>query len=1081
MKKKKLFRGILGLLASGILLTSGNLNVKAAEKDPLASLPLAPMTMKETQKAVGEYAFPVAFSPSDEMGDCHWMPVEYDENLQKLNFMDKYGNEISAVWNKYASSKKVREEYPLFGNFYQHETGKELPIWTSSSPYFNKTNLPTPEVYAVPDPTYKQHRYDRVMGYDELSHEYRIEPIPVLRWELAHYESQCVHTGGGRLASYGGWNGDGSTYVRETATTGGICGRPYYSGVRAICAYCGQDVTGGGWLMYMTPETASRINVLDAGRGYIFVCPYDDCKHLEQGSGPMTHTCIANSQNKYTVVYRTCPEDTKNDVFQEFIVDTVVKPDGTTIAEYEGVNNPEAETALLTANNLKGSNKFFEYKGVGYEVDYFELVDSSNNPISSIEIIDAYGNRTTHSGRFECGEILYNTNNAFNLSVTEGDTVYMMAHWKAVQAALVIDPNGGTYTDSKNYENMSGYGANGKYVVTAGNSALYWVNGSKRDSARSGGVLSAPSTTYSVTFDCDPGNMGNGQRYVEINGSKYYRTGGGSLPSVKSNATFESWSVGKLNDSYVASAGFNVSANGTTTGNITSYAQSNVEVGTMSGEANMSKGGASMESPMYRFASSNSNTVDIMTANWKMTEVVLPNAYWPHKNNEGVDIVEQCMGWYTDPSCDPSTYYGAPGDKKVPDKNIKVYAKFGVLTLEATENYVANNKKGASDLYWNDSYNGNYYYTLFQTNLDTGVTGKIDIRNLTGETERNDIADTKRTTNGKVTVKESGAYNIVLAGASGGWYHRNATASLPEATFKGGDGALLSVDVALLKGDVITYYTGTHGNVSVEAGGWSNGGKPTGTNGSGGAYDNSLGSNGGGATRVVITRGGTAIYDLYAGGGGGANQYGNGGNAYTKLATGNFVTRQNEVAGLKGGDHYGENGVAGGGGGYFGGKSAVFTLHTHVPGVCPEHDHKVNGCRGQNAGECGSTEWREVPGTYRHSSHYGGGPHCDQCGNGACAFSDPDVWAKYHPGTPFGTPSWCDTCGAYEWGHAAQVITYECVNCGYRKEVPLHTYPDRCTQTVVGHWECGEERYLCGLKIDNATQSFGSTSMASHS
>lgn len=727
--KKRAFLSALGVLLSVSFL---GLNASAATEDPVATLPTRPATMTEQLSLVTAEGhperYPVKLSPNTGANECAWQPVEYDSSGNVVNWMSTYGNDVNQYWKEYISSRSNVVAYPQFENFYKEKTGNKLAFWESE---ITELVMPDADSYAVEEPTYKQHRYTRYLGYHQDLGEWVLEPIPVQKWELAHPTGMCIHNAIDDAYGYAGY-GQG-----EYKGSGDICGRPYYSGWRAYCAYCGQPVSqDNGYLMYMTADTASKINVIDAGRGYMYVCPYTDCKHLEQATRGMQHECVANSQNRYRVVYRTGDyNDIDDNTFQEFIVDTKVNADGSTRAQYEGVSYPDANTALFTNEQLLSSDKFANYRNTvkqGYVITGFKVVDQHNHELGSWQVTDNYGTKTNHLATFDVGEILYSISKTSNLCTNDYDgwknadgksgVIYLMAIWEPMEATLVIDANGGRYTDSGSYAGMTLVtDAGSKYVINSYSGKTYWVNSKESDATKTGSLI-PPSSKYTVTFDCDYDVKGG--RYTVIGSQKYERKSGSYLPSLYSLQTFDGWTEGKLSQSYVDGKNYVPQMNqgakeigiSAVTKEMLSWTGSDYISNSMNGVTTYSKGTATKASPIYRFTGEVNNYVDVLTANWKYEEITLPNAYWEHTvtDDDGVErnVKEECIGWYRSTSFSSDSFYGIPGDVVIPSGDVTLYAKFGTLTLEAKENYTANNKKGAADLVWNESFNGNYYYSI---------------------------------------------------------------------------------------------------------------------------------------------------------------------------------------------------------------------------------------------------------------------------------------------------------------------------------------------------------------------------------
>lgn len=284
---------------------------------------------------------------------------------------------------------------------------------------------------------------------------------------------------------------------------------------------------------------------------------------------------------------------------------------------------------------------------------------------------------------------------------------------------------------------------------------------------------------------------------------------------------------------------------------------------------------------VYYFLGKN-GTVDRLTAVYMPDAITLPDV---QKENSSFG------GWYYDEECKKPA--GAPGDKITIDKDTTLYAHWVELELDSKENYSANNRKGAADLWWsqpdlyqkayriyryastekNDIPGGDADWTLINSTLDETVT-------LTAN-ENLSYSGASKT----YMVPYTGIYKLTAAGAQGGNY----------GSYKGGLGGKAEGTFWLNAGDVITYTIG-------------------GQNGYNGGGSASAFGNGGGAT--VISSAEQGILLVAAGGGGATGNRDGGAGGVT--APGSLVTSGS----------VGESGAAGGGGGSLGGKAGAFHQHT---------------------------------------------------------------------------------------------------------------------------------------------------------
>ncbi len=238
-------------------------------------------------------------------------------------------------------------------------------------------------------------------------------------------------------------------------------------------------------------------------------------------------------------------------------------------------------------------------------------------------------------------------------------------------------------------------------------------------------------------------------------------------------------------------------------------------------------------------------------------------------------------GWYYDTTFKRPA--GNAGEEFVPNKDVTLYAQWVELKLTATDNYTANDQKGAVDLSWEQPDGQEKQYLVYQSR--DAANWKL----ITGSEEIGIVSPVKLTvpytqSTSEYRVPYSGFYQLTVLGAQGENY----------ASFKGGAGGRVYARTWLDRGETLKFTTGGQG-------GYNGGGNGT-------VY-----GNGGGYTSVESDRKGCF---LIAGGGGGASESGNGGAG--GLAS-NLTTGRN-----------GENGMAGGGGGHRGGKAGEYIRHYHT-------------------------------------------------------------------------------------------------------------------------------------------------------
>lgn len=293
---------------------------------------------------------------------------------------------------------------------------------------------------------------------------------------------------------------------------------------------------------------------------------------------------------------------------------------------------------------------------------------------------------------------------------------------------------------------------------------------------------------------------------------------------------------------------------------------------------------------VYEFLGKN-GTEDTIIAQYEGDPIILPTPTRP-----GYSF----GGWYKDPEL--KEFVGGGGDKYTPDRNRTLYAAWTKLVLSVDENYVANNKKGASDLTWDDESHAGKYYKVY-----ISEDGK-EFKEVLDAEDGFDISAAGRTygyTGGaqQYTVPATGTYTISVAGAEGDSY----------GSFAGGKGGTAEGRFFLKKGDVLTIKVG---------------GKPYG-GGSGGAAS-TKGATGGGGTSIFLN--GSPL--IVAGGGGGATEgdAGKDGGAEDGLRAGTYSESY-----MSGASASGIGG--GGGGGYIGGLAGVKETHEHTEECKSYHTH----------------------------------------------------------------------------------------------------------------------------------------------
>lgn len=240
-------------------------------------------------------------------------------------------------------------------------------------------------------------------------------------------------------------------------------------------------------------------------------------------------------------------------------------------------------------------------------------------------------------------------------------------------------------------------------------------------------------------------------------------------------------------------------------------------------------------------------------------------------------------GWYYDAEFQLPA--GGAGDSVTPSGDVTLYAQWVSLELKAVDNYRAYEGSGAVDLSWQMQDGQGKTYLLYQSPDGKEWTKLGGADDICDET-RIHMGFKKTGKKESYTVPDTGIYRISLSGAQGGGYREH----------EGGRGGSAELRIWLEKDEVLTF----------EAGG------SDGYNG--GGYGSAYGG-GGGCTVVSSDRKGVIAV---AGGGGGASESGDGGPGGSS-------------ASLTETGYAGEDGKAGGGGGFRGGTAGKDILHVHKP------------------------------------------------------------------------------------------------------------------------------------------------------
>ena len=319
-----------------------------------------------------------------------------------------------------------------------------------------------------------------------------------------------------------------------------------------------------------------------------------------------------------------------------------------------------------------------------------------------------------------------------------------------------------------------------------------------------------------------------------------------------------------------------------------------------------------MKGNQYFFTAPNGN-VDTLTTLYENEEIVLPT---PQKTGFHFG------GWYEDAKCEKAPV-GFGGETYLAKESVTLYAKWSKLTLWSYDNYEDNDRKGAVDLRWEQEDATKKAYQPYISSDGESFTPLGEALNPDESEVSEAFASSGKTRT--FVVPSTGFYEFEAYGARGG--------SMEDYGTQGGKGGKVRAKFYLTQGDVLTITVG-------------------GTNGYGGGGKADVYANGGGATRITSEREGLL---LVAGGGGGATEFADGeaGGLETGLVAGDCFDEEGRISAGEGGattdggksangverTFKGEDGSAGGGGGYIGGKAGIVTRHTHSEECKIEHVH----------------------------------------------------------------------------------------------------------------------------------------------
>ena len=213
--------------------------------------------------------------------------------------------------------------------------------------------------------------------------------VPVGSWMVEHVPGQCIHD------SY-----PGTTYYHGMLYGTSKCHQPHNSGWMAYCADCGERISP--MLIYMNEKTAYSITDLDLNLDYYYLCPYSDCKNLEQGSGFGQHYCDLISWNRYIISYN--PNRGSGQAMQQ------------SVHMYGNETVYEGETIYASTRLSRNT-----YTRIGYE-------------------FAGWNTKADGSGKWYT-----DSQEIYNETTVNNEIIYLYAQWVKSESTIHINPNGGSY------------------------------------------------------------------------------------------------------------------------------------------------------------------------------------------------------------------------------------------------------------------------------------------------------------------------------------------------------------------------------------------------------------------------------------------------------------------------------------------------------------------------------------------------------------------------------------------------------------------------------------------------------------
>ncbi len=229
---------------------------------------------------------------------------------------------------------------------------------------------------------------------------YRQGEVPVGRWEVIWQPGRCIHDGYPLETDFHG------VHFRRQS-----CLAKHYSGWKAYCADCGEEVTY--MFLYMSKEAAASIDYLNLrdNLAYYYLCPF--CSNLEQGAEMKSHTCKVISWNRYRVVY--------NPNYDALSLGGYMSD---SIHMYNNADTYEGDTVTpvthLTQNSYVRTG--YEFAGWNTKPDGTGQTYADGQEIFNLTAENWGGEKNTQQG-----------------------TITLYAQWRRSQSTLQVNPGGGTY------------------------------------------------------------------------------------------------------------------------------------------------------------------------------------------------------------------------------------------------------------------------------------------------------------------------------------------------------------------------------------------------------------------------------------------------------------------------------------------------------------------------------------------------------------------------------------------------------------------------------------------------------------